>query len=105
MTDIAAAGNAELSAEVIEFDNRGGNRILNDLTAFCGRFIAYPSEHEQIAHVLWIAHSHLMHAWDSTPRLAFLSPDYLLLLALPAPAPARLLPRPYCLADLMQSSS
>ena len=36
---------------------------------------AYPSEHAQIAHTLWIAHTHLMAAWDSTPRLALLSPE------------------------------
>jgi Protein of unknown function (DUF3631) len=28
-----------------------------------------------VAHTLWIAHTHLMEAWDSTPRLAFLSPE------------------------------
>jgi hypothetical protein len=40
-----------------------------------GRFIAYPSEHAQIAHTLWIAHCHLMQCWESTPRIAFLSPE------------------------------
>src|SRR5262249_2272980 len=43
--------------------------------AFTGRFVAYPSEHAHVAHVLWIAHTHLMDAWESTPRLAFLSPE------------------------------
>jgi hypothetical protein len=42
---------------------------------FTGRFVAYPSEHAHIAHVLWIAHAHLMEAWESTPRIAFLSPE------------------------------
>jgi hypothetical protein len=28
-----------------------------------------------VAHTLWIAHAHLMDAWDSTPRLALLSPE------------------------------
>jgi len=49
--------------------------VLNAVYAFLGRFVAYPSEHAQIAHVLWIAHTHLMDAWESTPRLAFLSPE------------------------------
>jgi hypothetical protein len=50
-------------------------QVLNDVCAFLGRFIAYPSEAAQIAHTLWIAHSHVMDSWESTPRLAFLSPE------------------------------
>ncbi len=43
--------------------------------AFLGRFVAYPSDHAHLAHTLWIAHAHLMSAWASTPRIAFLSPE------------------------------
>ena len=46
---------------------------LNAIKAFPSRFVIYPSEHELIAHTAWIVHAHLMHEWDSTPRLAFLS--------------------------------
>src|SRR5262249_13789413 len=35
----------------------------------------YPSAHAQLAHTLWIAHTHAMAAWESTPRIAFLSPE------------------------------
>jgi hypothetical protein len=52
-----------------------GAELLNDVTAFLGKFVAYPSEQAQIAHALWIAHTHFMSAWDSTPRIAFLSPE------------------------------
>lgn len=52
-----------------------GAKILDDTHAFLGRFVAYPSEHAQVAHTLWIAHTHLMDCWDSTPRLAALSPE------------------------------
>jgi hypothetical protein len=52
-----------------------GSRLLDDVHAFLGRFVVYPSEHCHVAHVLWIAHAHLMPAWESTPRLAFLSPE------------------------------
>lgn len=48
---------------------------LDLVHAFIGRFVAYPSPDAQIAHALWIAHTHLMEHWDSTPRLAFLSPE------------------------------
>ncbi len=49
--------------------------LLDDVSDFLGRFIAYPSPETKIAHVLWIAHCHTMDAWESTPRLAFLSPE------------------------------
>lgn len=49
--------------------------VLTDVVAFLRRFIAYPSEHAAVAHGLWIAHTHLMDCWESTPRLAFLSPE------------------------------
>jgi hypothetical protein len=49
--------------------------ILDDLHTFLGRFIAYPSQHAHLAHTLWIAHTHLMDKWESTPRIAFLSPE------------------------------
>jgi hypothetical protein len=52
-----------------------GAALLEDVLKFLSRFIAYPSDHALIAHVLWIAHTHLMTAWESTPRLAFLSPE------------------------------
>jgi hypothetical protein len=52
-----------------------GAKLLNDVHAFLGRFVAYPSEAAHVAHTLWIAHTHLMDAWDSTPRIAFLSPE------------------------------
>jgi hypothetical protein len=52
-----------------------GAALLNDVEGFLKRFIVYPSEHARIAHVLWIAHTHLMSAWESTPRIAFLSPE------------------------------
>jgi hypothetical protein len=52
-----------------------GAALLEDVLEFLSRFIAYPSDHALIAHVLWIAHTHLMTAWESTPRLAFLSPE------------------------------
>jgi len=49
--------------------------LLDDVHAFLGRFVAYPSPHARIAHALWCAHTHQMDAWESTPRIAFLSPE------------------------------
>lgn len=53
----------------------GYSVLLDDIEAYLGRFVAYPSVHARVAHVLWIAHAHCMDAWYSTPRIAFLSPE------------------------------
>src|SRR5262245_31114974 len=52
----------------------GGN-ILDDVHTFLSRFVSYPSEHAHVAHTLWVVHTHLMTEWESTPRIAFLSPE------------------------------
>lgn len=52
-----------------------GAQLLDDTRTFLSRFIAYPTEHALNAHALWIVHCHLMHVWESTPRIAFLSPE------------------------------
>jgi hypothetical protein len=52
-----------------------GAALLDDVHAFLGRFVAYPSEAAHLAHTLWVVHTHLMDAWESTPRIAFLSPE------------------------------
>ena len=52
-----------------------GEHLLDQIHAFLRRFIAYPSEEASIAHALWIAHTHMMEAFEATPRIAFLSPE------------------------------
>jgi hypothetical protein len=52
-----------------------GSRLLLEVYAFLGRFVAYPSAEAHIAHTLWCVHAHAMDAWESTPRIAFLSPE------------------------------
>ena len=64
-----------LAIDVWDRADATGTQLLHDVHTFLGRFVAYPSEHAQVAHALWIAHAHLMNAWESTPRLAFLSPE------------------------------
>jgi hypothetical protein len=48
---------------------------LDLVESYLRRFVIYPSDHAVIAHFLWIAHAHLMECWDTTPRLAFMSPQ------------------------------
>lgn len=52
-----------------------GADLLDDVETFLGRFVVYPSEAARVAHVLWVAHTWFMDQWDSTPRIAFLSPE------------------------------
>jgi hypothetical protein len=52
-----------------------GCAVLDAVADFLARFIAYPSEHARYAHALWLAHTWRMDEWDSTPRLAFMSPE------------------------------
>ena len=52
-----------------------GARLLVDVEAFLSRFVAFPSEHARVATALWAAHAHAVHRSESTPRLAFLSPE------------------------------
>lgn len=67
--------NIALDAQVLAHDARQGDRVLQAVYEFLGRFISYPSEHARVAHALWIVHAHMMPCWDSTPRLAFLSAE------------------------------
>jgi hypothetical protein len=48
---------------------------LDLVESYLSRFVAYPSEHALVAHTLWIAHTHLMEEFDTTPRLAFMSAE------------------------------
>jgi hypothetical protein len=67
------------SAEIIEPPRRvgavAGDALLDEVSSFLGRFVAYPAPEALTAHALWCAHAHLMGCWETTPRLAFLSPE------------------------------
>ncbi|MET7716231.1 DUF3631 domain-containing protein [Streptomyces sp. NPDC005407] len=52
-----------------------GAALLNDVEAFHRRFNIFPTEAAYVAVALWDAHAHLLDCFDSTPRLAFLSPE------------------------------
>ncbi|KRV47550.1 DNA primase [Wenjunlia vitaminophila] len=52
-----------------------GAALLTDVERFHRRFNAFPSEAAYVAVALWDAHTHLLDCFDSTPRLAFLSPE------------------------------
>ncbi|MGY1453816.1 DUF3631 domain-containing protein [Streptomyces sp. SS8] len=52
-----------------------GAELLDDVERFHRRFNAFPTEAAYAAVTLWDAHAHLLDAFDSTPRIAFLSPE------------------------------
>ncbi|MFH8338980.1 DUF3631 domain-containing protein [Streptomyces sp. AM6-12] len=52
-----------------------GAALLDEVEAFHRRFNVFPYEAAYVAVVLWDAHAHLLDCFESTPRLAFLSPE------------------------------
>ncbi len=52
-----------------------GAALLDEVDDFLMRYVIYPNEHMRHAHTLWIAHTHFMELWDSTPRIYFKSPE------------------------------
>jgi hypothetical protein len=52
-----------------------GAALLDAVERFHRRFNAFPTEAAYVAVTLWDAHAHLLDCFESTPRLAFLSPE------------------------------
>lgn len=52
-----------------------GERMLDQALAFLCRFVAFPSQESAVATTAWVVHAHALDAFDSTPRLALLSPE------------------------------
>jgi hypothetical protein len=48
---------------------------LDLIENYLRRFVVYPSEHALVAHTLWIAHTHLIQCFDTTPRLGLMSAE------------------------------
>ncbi len=73
--DVAEKNDLNFVQKAVSTILAAGSSALDDVHSFLGRFVAYPSKHAHVAHTLWIAHAHLMEKWESTPRLAALSPE------------------------------
>jgi hypothetical protein len=52
-----------------------GAELLDEVEAFLDRYVAFPSSAARVAVTLWSVHTHLVDEFDSTPRLALLSPE------------------------------
>jgi hypothetical protein len=67
--DVPSAGNGTSPGDSAPW------QPLDAVEDFLADFVVYPSEAARVAHVLWIAHTHAIDKWESTPRIAFLSPE------------------------------
>jgi hypothetical protein len=52
-----------------------GAALLDDVHEFIGQFVVFPSEAAAHAVTLWAAHCHTPDSFESTPRIALLSPE------------------------------
>jgi hypothetical protein len=57
----------------IEAEN--GAALLVDVHAFLRAYVAFPSDAAAVAVTLWAVHTHMVETFESTPRLALLSPE------------------------------
>jgi Protein of unknown function (DUF3631) len=75
MNDVSSANNVELDRLSDDTHALQGELILNSIDSFLGRFVSYPSQDARVAHAVWIVHTHVLRLLESTPRIAFLSPE------------------------------
>jgi hypothetical protein len=69
VADVADVADLRLHADT------SGDELLDDLHAFLSQFVAFPSREAADAVTAWVLHSHVLDAFDTTPRLALLSPE------------------------------
>lgn len=63
------------AAPPVDVVDQVGAALLDEVLAFIARYVAAPSQHALVAIVLWVAHCHALDAFESSPRLALLSPE------------------------------
>jgi Protein of unknown function (DUF3631)/Domain of unknown function (DUF3854) len=57
------------------FGSIDGAALLDEVDSYLGCYVVHPNAVGRQTHTLWVAHTHLMECWESTPRLGFLSPE------------------------------
>lgn len=67
--DVVRVETAELVDTFDDVAEETGAQLFDDVAAFIRRFVRLPSEHDLVAIVLWVAHTHGIEAFESTPRL------------------------------------
>ncbi len=73
----APANWPSIEDAMTEHDHRNapGAQLLDAVAAHISRYVAFPSEHALHAVTLWATHAHCLDAFESTPRLALVSPE------------------------------
>jgi len=61
--------------DVSDAGDQAGAQVLDAVEEILCRFVAFPNEAARVAVVLWCAHTHMLNAFETTPRLALLSPE------------------------------
>jgi hypothetical protein len=51
------------------------SEVLDQLAAYLTKYVVLPNDHAVTAIALWVVHCHLIDTFDSTPRLAIMSPE------------------------------
>ena len=69
-----ALDDLEVDDEARRPPDEAGAELLDDVAAFIRRYVAFPSDAAADAVALWVAHTWTFDRFDSTPRLAILSP-------------------------------
>jgi hypothetical protein len=72
---LSEVAQPDMAEESPPYGSINGAALLDEIDAYLRRYVVYPDEHMRRAHNLWIAHTHLMDCWESTPRFACLSPE------------------------------
>jgi hypothetical protein len=79
VADLSSARVLELAERRAAQDeaeqHQGSNALLDAVADFLGRFIVFPSVEALRATALWVVHSHVPYAFDTTPRLVAISPE------------------------------
>ncbi len=52
-----------------------GAELLDDIEEMLAKFVAFPNDHALVATALWACYTHALDASDTSPRIAFLSPE------------------------------
>jgi len=71
---VSSTAELDAWAQPVAVDHPGAI-ALEDVAVALSRFVAFPSPAARDAVALWVAHAHVVDAFESSPRLALLSPE------------------------------
>lgn len=72
---VSSPEHHRLVAEDIDYPRGSGEGSLANVKWWLRRFVSFASEAQLVAVSLWVAHTWLLDCFESSPRVAFLSPE------------------------------